>query len=171
VAIGLLAASLGVLGLSACDVASSSAVPPCRAVRITAGQFGVGHGHFGGALLFWNEGRVTCTVRGYPRVETIPATGGGPEAIAHTPRGYLGGLLPGTTRIPVVTLAPSGVAAAILEGSVAPPASAARCPRYGALRVGLPGARTTTTLAIETAGCSHLQVHPIVVGTTGDESP
>ena len=42
---------------------------------------------------------------------------------------------------------------------------------YGALLVGIPGAAARTTIAIETSACSHLRVHPIVLGETGRESP
>jgi len=172
-AAGLALLSLAMLGLGGCTAARSVAVAPCgaAAVRIAAGQFGVGHGHFGGALLFWNEGRTTCRLQGYPRASAVPATGGAPVVVNSTPRGYLGGLPPESTRLPVVILAPNAVASAVLEGTAVTPSRASRCSRYGALLVGIPGARARTTIAIETSACSHLQVHPIVPGATGSASP
>jgi hypothetical protein len=140
-------------------------------VRITVGQFGVGQGHFGGPLLFSNMGPDTCRLQGYPLVAASSARGHGRVDVARTPRGYLGGLLPGTSRLPVVILAPGGIASAILEGSSVAVARGPRCPPAGVLHVGIPGGQPATALAIETTACSRLQVHPVVLGRSGHASP
>jgi hypothetical protein len=139
-------------------------------VRITVGQFGVGHGHFGGALLFRNDGSRACTLNGYPVARAVATEDGRVMAALDSPRGYVGGLLPGRTQPPRVTLAPGAVASAILEGVGDAPASPP-CPRYRGLLVGVPGGPATTPLAIETAACRRLQIHPIVAGESGDQSP
>jgi Protein of unknown function (DUF4232) len=171
VALGLATCALGCTLLSGCAL-TSSIVSACggASVRITVGQFGVGHGHFGGALLFRNDGSTACTLRGYPVARAVATAGGRPIAALDSPRGYVGGLLPGSTHPPMVTLVPGAIASAILEGAGAAPASRA-CPRYRALLVGVPGGRASTALAIETAVCRRLQIHPIVPGESGDQSP
>jgi hypothetical protein len=169
---GLLVA-FGAVALSGCDVAASDAVAPCRAgaIVVTAGQFGVGPGHFGGGLLFTNRGAATCTLHGYPVVHAVPAGRGRAAAAKNTSRGYLGGLLPGVTHPPTVTLAPGAVASAVLEGSVSTVPRSPACPSDDALLVAIPGSGATTRLAIETSSCSHLEVHPIVPGRSGEQSP
>lgn len=139
-------------------------------VRITVGQFGVGHGHFGGALLFRNRGTTACTLRGYPVAWAVANDGGREVALRDTDRGYVGGLLPGTTRAPGVVLAPGAVASAIVEG-VSAASPSAPCPAYRALLVGVPGGRATTSLAVEATACRRLQIHPIVPGESGNQSP
>ncbi|HEV3213532.1 MAG TPA: DUF4232 domain-containing protein [Acidimicrobiales bacterium] len=170
-AIGIVLTSSGSVGLAACGVVASAAVAPCpaRAVAITVGQFGVGRGHFGGALLFTNRGHATCTLRGYPDASAVSARA--IVALPRAPRGYLGGLLPGVAHPPVVTLAPGAVASAVVEGLAVAASRSSTCTPYGALRIGVPGSSAATTLAIETSSCSALEVHPIVLGRTGNQSP
>jgi Protein of unknown function (DUF4232) len=156
--------------LAGCTTASDAA-SACggASLRITVGQFGVGHGHFGGALLFRNVGASDCTLQGYPVARAVSSTGGHTVPVQQTARGYVGGLLPGRRAMPRVTLAPGAVASAILEGT-AGAADPARCASYRALEVGVPGKQATTTLAIETTSCRRLQVHPIVPGESGDQA-
>jgi len=170
-ALGLAACALGGTLLTGCSLTSTS-VDACgsTSVRITVGQFGVGQGHFGGALLFRNDASTACTLQGYPVARAVASDGGRTTAALDSPRGYVGGLLPGSTQPPKVTLVPGAVASAILEGAGVAPTSAP-CPRYRALLVGVPGGRATTALAIETAACRRLQIHPIVPGESGDQSP
>jgi uncharacterized protein DUF4232 len=161
------------LALTACGAPARVTVAPCRgdAVTVTAGQFGVGRGHFGGALLFSNVGPTTCSLRGYPTVLEVLEGAGRDVAVASTPRGYLGGLLPGATAAPTVTLVPHGVASAILEGTAVAASRGAACARVRSLLVGMPGSIAGIALAIETSACSHLEVHPVVAGRTGDQAP
>lgn len=169
--VALAALLLAATALAACGFDSANAAVACTSsdVRISAGQFGVGHGHFGGALLFRNEGSTACTLRGYPVALGLTADGGRRIAAAGTPRGYVGGLLPGRASPPTVLLAPGVAASAILEGTTREDGGA--CRTFRAIVVGPPGGVATTALAIETAPCTRLEVHPIVSGVTGDQSP
>lgn len=167
----LVACALGGTLLTACAL-TASALGACTSasVRISLGQFGVGHGHFGGALLFRNSGSTACTLHGYPVARAVSRDARRTVAVRDSDRGYVGGLLPGRTRAPRITLAPGAVASAILEG-VGTSGAGRPCPTYRSLLVGVPGGRATTALSIETQACRRLQVHPIVPGASGDESP
>jgi Protein of unknown function (DUF4232) len=156
------------VALAGCGGGLDATIAPCRpgVVAITLGQFGVGRGHFGGSILFSNDGHTTCTLAGYPSVR-VASLRSGDVAVRDVARGFLGGLLPGTTRLPVVTLAPHAVASAVLEGS----SHAEGCLSDPTLRVGIPDAQATTRIALETSRCSHLEIHPIVPGSSGAASP
>jgi hypothetical protein len=69
---------------------------------------------------------------------------------------------------PVVTLAPGDTASAIVEGTDMPVGTATSCPTYPALLVTPPDAQQSVTVAVGIEGCSHILVHPVVAGTSGD---
>jgi Protein of unknown function (DUF4232) len=152
--------------------AQSAATSACTdaGIQITSGEFGVGHGHFGGALLFWNRGTTACELSGYPAIRALGGTAGGGVSVQHTPRGYVGGLLSGNDTPPQVLLSPGGVASAILEGTTRV-RGASGCATYRGVLVGVPGAAATTTLAVEASTCRRLQIHPVVSGGSGNERP
>lgn len=157
--------------LTGCATPTAGAGPCTDAsIRITAGEFAVGHGHFGGALLFWNRGTTACDIAGYPTIRALVGAGGAGVAVRRTPRGYVGGLPAGSDAPPHVLLDPGAVASAILEGTTLVP-GAPVCRSYRGVLVGVPGAAASTTLAVEASTCRRLQIHPVVSGGSGSERP
>jgi hypothetical protein len=164
----VLLAGLGLVaaGLSSCTTPGSRAVAArcARAdVAIAVGEVAVGGGHFGAAITLTNHGPSACSLHGYPRAVALGPSGRR-APLAPTPRGPVGGLLPGLRRAPRVVLAPGGVASALVEG-----ASSARCGTFTALALGLPGGGTGTVVPIELGRCARLEVHPLVAGDSGEQ--
>jgi hypothetical protein len=108
---------------------------------------------------------------GYPGVAALNATGRQVAQAQRTPSGYLGGMRTGSTTPPVVLLEPGAVASALVEGTAVPEGVASSCPTYPALLVTPPTSTLSTRLAVSLPGCSALEVHPVVSGTTGTTQP
>lgn len=151
--------------------AAAGPVGPCTIAELTisAGQTGAGLGHVGGPVLFTNAGSTECSLFGYPGVAALDPAGQQVAQATRTPSGYLGGLWTGATSPPTVDLAPGQTAAALVEGTdnpvgTPPPAS---CPQYAGLLVTPPTALRSVRLTMRLPGCSGLEVHPVVPGTTG----
>ncbi len=138
----------------------------CNMLTVTAGQGNAGLGHVGVAILFENAGPTTCALYGYPSV-TVNANGV-TSTVGDTPNGYLGGIL--GTNVPSVNLPPRSTASSLVEGTDAPVGNATSCPTESPLEVTPPGESHTVTLNTSLPGCSPLQVHPVVTGSTGSES-
>ncbi len=132
---------------------------------------GAGLGHEGAAIEFKNIGTSNCSLSGYPGVAALDATGNQVAQAQRTPSGYLGGMETGSTTPPVVHLTPGAVASSMVEGTDVPEGTATSCPTYPALLVTPPTAKQSVKLAISLPGCSPLQVHPVVSGTTGSTTP
>lgn len=133
-----------------------------------AGQSGAGLGHVALPLLFTNDGTATCTLSGYPGVAALDSSGAQVAQAQRTPQGYLGGLEGYSGGpLPVVSLAPGQTASAMVEGTDNPAGTATSCVTYAALLVTAPD--TTTSVRVDSAlpGCSALEVHPVVEGTSG----
>ncbi|MEP7192464.1 MAG: DUF4232 domain-containing protein [Actinomycetota bacterium] len=153
------------------DSSSPTASPVARTVTactnsglgVQPGAALAGMGHAGAAIVFTNISGHTCTLGGYPGVAGLDSTG---QVVANAVRsaiGYLGGSYTQTT----VRLAPGGKASALVEGTTNPTGAATSCPSYPRLRVTASDQTSTHTLSIEMPGCSPLQIHPVVAGTTG----
>ncbi len=140
-------------------------------LAISVGQVGAGLGHEGAAILFKNTGTSKCSMSGYPGVAALNATGRQVAQAQRTPSGYLGGMRTGSTTPPVVLLEPGAVASALVEGTAVPEGVASSCPTYPALLVTPPTSTLSTRLAVSLPGCSALEVHPVVSGTTGTTQP
>ena len=140
-------------------------------LAISVGQVGAGLGHEGAAILFKNTGTSKCSMSGYPGVGALNATGRQVAQAQRTPSGYLGGMRTGSTTPPVVLLGPGSVASALVEGTDVPEGVASSCPTYPALLVTPPTSTQSTRLAVSLPGCSALEVHPVVSGTTGTTQP
>ncbi|HVC14496.1 MAG TPA: DUF4232 domain-containing protein [Acidimicrobiales bacterium] len=140
-------------------------------LSISHGQGGAGLGHEGGPLLFKNTGSSTCTLSGYPGVAALNATGQQVSQAQRSPNGYLGGMETGSTAPPVVTLAPGATASALVEGTDVPEGTASSCPTYPALLVTPPTSTHSQRVTLPLPGCSPLQIHPVVPGTTGSALP
>jgi hypothetical protein len=102
-------------------------------------------------------GAAPCTLTGYPGVDS---GAGGPLLHADwTLSGYMGGV--GTETPPTVTVSPSQLAYAVVEGAAVDPGDPDRpCPTYTNLQVIPPDTTDAVTVpaAIDTCG---LQVHPV----------
>jgi hypothetical protein len=148
---------------------AASGPPRCTFAHlaISVGQLGAGLGHEGAAILFENTGTSTCSLSGYPGVAALDSTGQQVAQAQRTPSGYLGGMHTGSTTPPVVDLAPGAVASALVEGTDVPVGSASSCPTYPALLVTPPTSTLSARLTVSLPGCSAIEVHPVVSGTTG----
>jgi len=151
----------------------SSATPrtsPCEPgdTEIVMGPGGAGLGHWSITLLLVDPGARTCTFKGYPTVRAFVSLTRHWVAARRTPSGYLGGLGSGQTIMPV-TLTFDTVASFMIEGTDVPVGNARSCPQYVRLVAALPGWHPTANLPIDAPACSTLQVHPLVIGPTGDQ--
>jgi len=125
-----------------------------------------GAGHIGLVLVFTNHSSAPCQITGYPGVAGLNAAGQQAAQAERTPNGYVGGIPTGSTP-PVVVLQPGQSASAILEGSDVPTGTATSCPTYASLLVTPPNTTVSIPLAASMPGCSALQIHPVVAGTSG----
>ena len=165
----------GLVVAAAVTLSSCGSSPPavalarCAASQLTysLGSSGAGLGHEDVVVVVHNVGRAECTLRGYPTVALSTGGDGALVSAARTVSGYLGGLRSVTTQIPLATLAASGVASFMVEGTDVPVAPATSCPTYRAMLIAAPGTSRHTSLQATLPGCSRPQVHPVVHGTTG----
>jgi hypothetical protein len=140
-------------------------------LTISAGQSEAGLGHEGGTILFKNTGTSECTLYGYPGVAALNASGQQVTQAQRTPTGYLGGMQTGSTTPRVVDLQPGAIASSLVEGTDVPSGNATSCATYPALLVTPPTSRQSKRLTMSLPGCSRLEVHPVVSGTTGSAEP
>jgi len=126
-------------------------------------------GHQAAVIVFENRGSRTCVLTGYPGVAALDQSGHQVAQAERTPTGSIGGLSSAGEALPVVTVAPAGKASATVEGTSVPVGGASGCPTYSALEVTAPGETRSARLDVGLPGCSPLQVHPVVAGTTGSE--
>ncbi|BAW07132.1 DUF4232 domain-containing protein [Nocardia seriolae] len=133
---------------------------PCGVgqVDVTAEVMSPATGHRGVEFIFSvSASGTSCTLNGYPGVDS---GAGGPLLHAdRTPRGYMGGLPPGSDQPPVVILGPGHPAAAIVEG-VAFDNSGNGCPTYTTLLVTPPNSTDTRTVTAAIDTCA-LHIHPV----------
>ena len=135
---------------------------------VSAGTKGVGLGHVGIPLVFRNVSDQACTLSGYPGVAGLDVHGSQTIQATRTPKGYLGGLtFSSGGPVPAVDLQPGATASALVEGTdTTEPA----CPIYPSLLVTAPNTFQSVSLDIEMPGCTGLQVHPVVPGSSGSEA-
>jgi hypothetical protein len=146
---------------------SSAAMPRCRRpiARVSVGHWDAGSGHRSVALVFTNTGAQPCRLSGYPGVAGLDAAGSQVAQARRTLHGYLGGLSAGSP--PVLTLAPGESASALVEALAFNASDGSACTAFGGLLVTVPDDTASTRLPWDSDGCSDLQVHPVVSGTTG----
>jgi len=107
---------------------------------------------------------------GYPGVAALTTQGVQAQQAQRELNGYLGGLENSTT-LPLVVLASGQTASALVEGTDNPVNGASSCPSYPALLVTPPGFTVSTKVSVGGfPGCSNLEVHPVVPGTSGQKS-
>jgi hypothetical protein len=124
-------------------------------------------GHQGVVLLFVNNGSTSCVLHGYPGAAGLNASGAQVTQAQRTPAGMMGGLAPGVTALPRITLAHGQTASAVVEGTDVPSGTETSCPTYPSLLVTAPNTKVSVTIPLSLPGCSGLQVHPVVPGTSG----
>jgi hypothetical protein len=117
-------------------------------------------------LVFRNSSSQPCHLEGYPGAAALDAQGHQVVQAVRTLNGFWRALPPGEGP-PTVTLAPGQYASAFIEGTDVPVNGATSCPSYPKLLVTPPN--TTVSVPIDTAmpGCTPIQIHPVVPGTTG----
>lgn len=147
-------------------VATGSARCTTSQLEIAPGRTGAGLGHSGTPILFRNRGTAPCHLRGYPGVAGLDAAGNQVVQAARSLQGYLGGLRSGDSP-PLVELAPGETASALVEGTNNPEGTATSCPSYPSLLVTPPDDTQSVRVTAGLSGCSLIQVHPVVPGTTG----
>ena len=123
-------------------------------------------GTVGGYLSFTNTGAEPCTMRGWPKVIGVTATGK-----ATTGRDIRSGLwiLAAVTDPPIVTIAPGGAAVAGFAGTDGPGEGKSVCPpSYRNLEVSPPGGTDETTISAwipyanaYLASCSGIVLTPV----------
>jgi uncharacterized protein DUF4232 len=170
---GLLTATL----LATTSAASSSpAVPRAKQcepgdVEIVLGRAGAGLGHWGVPLVILDPGGRACTFTGYPTVSAYVATTRRWVRARKTIEGYLGGLNGPSQHVRRIEIGFDEVASAMLEGTDVPVGGATTCPTYVRIEVALPGWPRSANLALGTPACSVPEVHPVVLGATGQQPP
>jgi hypothetical protein len=150
---------------------------PCRdgQISVSDGGGGAGLGHEDQVILFSNQSQATCVLSGYPGVAGLDAQGDQVVQARRTLGGYLGGVRSGETAPPPVRLAPGQTASAMVEGTDNPVGSATSCPYYPALLVTPPNLTGSVRVHISDVGtdppglpgCSPIEVHPVVPGSSG----
>jgi hypothetical protein len=170
------AAAAGVVATSSTSAAiQTSTVPPClgRATAISVSPVEEAMGNVAVILVFRNIGTTTCSLYGYPGVAGLDRSGRQTTQAQRTQTGFFA-IVPVPYR--AVTLVPSAVASAVVNGADNQP-TASPCPVYPAFLVTPPGTYTSTKVPINTPhltangfpGCDGLSVQPVVAGTKGGE--
>src|SRR5579863_771555 len=115
--------------------AVASSAPLCTNSQVVVSDSGgsAALGHAADLILFTNDSQSTCTLTGYPGVDELNASGQQAVHAIRTLSGYMGGLWPGATTPPRVSLSPGQTASAIVEGSNFPIGTATSCPYYDLL--------------------------------------
>ena len=143
--------------------------PICTSSELatTASPDGAGLSHVGLILRFRNLGFIPCRMSGYPSVVLVAASRSPNLIAAEKPFGYLGGLTPGTGPPPLVTLGPGQLASSLLEGVDFEVRTGRACPKVVSLLVTPPTAKESIRVPASFDGCSDVEIHPVVSGTTG----
>jgi hypothetical protein len=149
---------------------------PCTSSQLSVTDSGGGAalGHVNQILLFTNTSSTSCTLTGYPGVAGLDAGGTQRMQARRTVGGYMGGLSPGATTLPLISIAPDRSASAVVEGTD-DPLGAQPCPYYPFLLVTPPNLTKQVRVQVYglgtrppgLPGCTAIDVHPVVAGTTG----
>lgn len=137
---------------------------PCATTRLIVTIVGIsgGAGHSGYLIRFQNDG-PPCVLQGYPGLDGLDDENHVAVHAKRTSRGYLGGLAGGIA--PNVELGATQTASALFEGYTGPVPGEA-CPHYTSLLVTPPDETHSVRLATDYTLCG-LEVHPVVLGSTG----
>jgi hypothetical protein len=156
-------------GAGAGAVTTTTQVPPCGGpdLSVSGRQAPGAAGHQGVIILFENNGMAPCTLYGYPGVAGLNPGGVQVVQAERTLTGMMGGLAPGVTTIPIVMLSPGQTGSAVVEGTDVPSGTETGCPSYPSLLVTTPNTTESVRIPLGLPGCSPLEVHPVVAGTSG----
>ena len=152
---------------------SDRAVPPPAETDCSLSQLavsdsngGAGSTHRATILVFRNTSTVTCHLAGYPGVAGLNASDQQVAQATRTLSGYLGGAKSAAT----VQLSPGQSASATVETLAIDAKTGNSCTPYAAILVTPPNETHSIKLAWPNDGCSTLQIHPVVPGTSGSQS-
>jgi hypothetical protein len=127
---------------------------------------GAGSTHRSVILVFRNTSSVTCHLTGYPGVAGLNSNDQQIAQATRTLHGYLGG----ATSAATVTLAAGGSASATVEALAIDAGTGNGCAPYAGILVTPPNETHSIKLAWPGDGCSALEIHPVVPGTTGSST-
>jgi uncharacterized protein DUF4232 len=154
-------------GAGGASAHAASAACASGQISVTAGAGGAGLGHVGVVLRFRSTASFTCTLSGYPGATFVTA-GGRDVPARRTRSGYLGGLAPASSIVPVVRVLPGHTVSAYLEGLDSDAAhGGGPCPRYAHLLVTPPNQTVTARMISPLTTICAPEVHPVVPGTSG----
>jgi hypothetical protein len=157
-------------GAGGASAHAASAACASGQISVTAGAGGAGLGHVGVVLRFRSTASFTCTLSGYPGATFVTA-GGRDVPARRTRTGYLGGLAPASSLVPVVRVLPGHTVSAYLEGLDSDAAhGGGPCPRYAHLLVTPPNQTVTARMTSPLTTICEPEVHPVVPGTSGRAS-
>lgn len=147
----------------------ASGHPECVKADVTVSESGsdAAAGHRRVVLVFTNHGSRTCTMRGYPGVAGLNAAGKQVAQATRTLAGYMGGLAGGNHPSTVV-LAPGASASATVEALAFNAKDGTPCTAWAGLLVTVPDDVVSTHVGWGNDGCSGLEIHPVVPGTSGN---
>jgi hypothetical protein len=146
---------------------AKAATPNCAFSQLSVTAVGdSATGHIGVLLRFENRRTRQCRLTGYPGVAGLDAAGRQVIQALRTLHGFLPGV-PTGRRPPVVVLARGQSASAFVEGTDIPQGNDHACPTYPKLLVTPPNTTQSVTIDMSMPGCSAVQVHPVVPGTSG----
>jgi hypothetical protein len=147
--------------------APAGSVSACMSAQIaTTSTDNSGMGHIGVVLIFRNSSTQSCRLQGYPGAAALDAAGHQVVQATRTLNGFFRAL-PAGEGPPVVNLAPGASASAFIEGTDVPVNGATSCPTYPKLLVTPPNTFVSVPIDKAMPGCTPIQIHPVVPGTTG----
>ncbi len=138
-------------------------------LSVTAASGGAGSGHRSMVLVFTNTGSAVCKLYGYPGVAGLDSGGNQIQQAARALRGYLGGLAAGKSPEDLF-LGPGESASAIVEALAFHASDGSACTPFANLLVTPPNETHSVRVAWDNDGCDSLQIHPVVLGKTGQGS-
>ena len=134
-------------------------------LKISTATSDAAAGHWGLILLFANTSSSTCHLQGYPGVAGLDGSGKQVTQARRTRSGYMGG---DSSASPLrISILPGSTASALVEGTNVPEGNTTKCPSYQGLLVTPPDETHSVHLSASANGCSGLEIHPVVLGSTG----
>jgi Protein of unknown function (DUF4232) len=136
---------------------------PLSQLAVSDQNGGAGSTHRSVILIFRNTSSVICHLTGYPGVAALNSNDQQIAQATRTLHGYLGG----STSAATVTLAAGASASATVEALAIDATTGNGCTPYAGILVTPPNETHSIKLAWPGDGCSSLEIHPVVPGTTG----